>query len=71
MPKSGAKPTANIYINIPDDDLKELVLVGDAYIKAFIQSDLERRLDALRELRASGGIRAEDEDREGGFYVST
>lgn len=42
--KRGVKPLQSIYIAIPDTDLKELCLIGTAYIESYIQLDLQNRL---------------------------
>ena len=49
--RKGTKPFTTIYIPIPDDDIKEMALVVEAYMKAFIQIDMEKRLSSVREQR--------------------
>lgn len=51
IPKEGAKPYTSLFFNMPDDEIKELCLIGQAYVDKFIGQDLERRLLAVRAMR--------------------
>ena len=55
LPKRGCKPITSIYINMPDDDIKEMALLIDAYCRAFIQTDIESRLERIRKQREKAG----------------
>lgn len=49
----GGAPQKSIFINIPDDKLKEFCLIGKAYTEQFIALDLQDRLSAVRKQRKS------------------
>lgn len=51
IPKEGVKPHTSLFFNMPDDEIKELCLIGEAYVDKYIASDLERRLLAVRSMR--------------------
>ena len=50
-PKTGEKPTFSCFVNMPDDELKELCLIGKAYLDSYIQIELSRRLPFIRNQR--------------------
>lgn len=52
-PKKGSPLLASIRILMPNDDLKELCLIGKAYIEQYIALDLSERLNAVRKQRAA------------------
>lgn len=51
QPLPGKKPDASIFINLPNSKLKEFLLVGKAYLEAYIALDLEYRLSKIRNQR--------------------
>ena len=51
VPKSGSKPAASIFINIPDDKLKEISIIGRVYSEQFIGLLLREQLQAVRQQR--------------------
>lgn len=55
LPKDegGSSPTQSIFINMPNDTLKEFCLIGTAYIEQFIAFDLEARLNVVRSQRSA------------------
>ena len=62
VPKAGTKPTVSVFINMPDDKLKELSIIGRIYAEQFIGLLLQEQLksvrqqrEAYRESRASDG----------------
>lgn len=63
-PKAGAEPTASIFINMPNDKLKEFCLIGQAYVQQYIALDLQQRLEAVRNMR-SNYINAKKKPAEG------
>lgn len=50
-PKKNSSPTKSIFINMPNDELKEFCLIGKAYIEQFIALDLQSRLASVRKMR--------------------
>ena len=50
-PKKNSSPTKSIYINMPNDELKEFCLIGKAYIEQYIALDLRTRLATVRKQR--------------------
>lgn len=53
IPKRDQKPTQSIFINMPNDELKEFCLIGRAYAEQYIGLDLQARLSVIRNQRAS------------------
>jgi hypothetical protein len=49
----GAAPSSSIFINMPDDSLKEFCLIGRAYAEQFIGLDLQTKLSIVRDHRQS------------------
>lgn len=50
-PIAGVKPTSSIFINMPDEKLKEFALVGKMYIEQFAGLRLQAQLDTVRRVR--------------------
>ena len=50
-PAKGASPDQSIFINMPDDEMKEFCLIGKAYAEQYIALDLETRLKEVRRQR--------------------
>ena len=53
VPLKNTKPEQSIFINMPNDDLKEMCLIGRAYAEQYIQLDLQSRLVEVRKLKDS------------------
>lgn len=51
IPKEGVKPHTSLFFNMPDDEIKELCLIGQAYVDKYIALDMESRLLAVRAMR--------------------
>ena len=51
IPIDERKPNMSLYLIMPNETLKEFVLVGKAYAESYIQNDLNNRLKAIRDLR--------------------
>ncbi len=50
-PKKGEKPLRSIFINMPDDQLKELSIIGRIYAEQFIGLLLQEQLGMVRKHR--------------------
>lgn len=68
LPKEGVKPRTSLFFNMPSDELKEMCLLGQAYINQYIAIDLQNRLTAVRAMRANytAGAGGPWEERNGG-----
>lgn len=53
VPNAGASPKLSLFMNMPNDELKEFCLMGQAYAQAYIQAELQRRLPIIRNERES------------------
>lgn len=51
IPKTGSKPTASVFVNFPDDKLKELSIIGRVYSEQFVGLLLQEQLKAVRQQR--------------------
>lgn len=51
LPLKNTKPEQSIFINMPNEDLKEMCLIGRAYAEQYIQLDLQSRLVEVRKLK--------------------
>lgn len=51
VPQKGSKPLRSIFINLPDDQLKELSIIGRIYAEQFIGMLLEEQLGMVRKNR--------------------
>ena len=47
-PEAPDVPTTSVFVNMKNDDLKELCLIGQAYLQSFISMDLAERLAVVR-----------------------
>lgn len=50
-PKPGVAPAVSIFINMPNKELKEFCIIGQAYVQQFIALDLQQRLESVRSMR--------------------
>ena len=50
-PREGCKAISRVYLPMPDEKLKELLLIGGEYISAYVQMDMARRLESVRGYR--------------------
>ena len=51
VPTAGAAPKLSLFMNMPNDELKEFCLIGQSYAQAYIQMELQRRLPIIRNER--------------------
>ena len=51
VPVTGSSPKLSLFMNMPNDELKEFCLIGQSYAQAYIQTELQRRLPIIRNER--------------------
>ena len=60
VPVKSKKPEQSIFINMPNDDLKEMCLIGRAYAEQYVQLDLQSRLAEVQKLKSQWKQQQED-----------
>ena len=60
VPVKNKKPEQSIFINMPNDDLKEMCLIGRAYAEQYVQLDLQSRLAEVQKLKSQWKQQQED-----------
>lgn len=51
VPNAGASPKLSLFMNMPNDELKEFCLIGQAYAQEYIHAEFQRRMPIIRNER--------------------